>query len=209
MIENLELSSACAQSTIEIDNFESSELTNNQEICHFLENNIPLEHLDGCPRIEFNPNADCFIENPDALGGFNTSSNEIFINSHESLNEAGGLFETLSHEIGHNTYVQLEAKAPHLANKWEEIHDNSIKSFLHNGTGLVSEYALNNKYEDFAESYRTYVNDPEALAFLAPEKFVFMDKFVFNGRNSIDKMEFDSSIEDFLNSSHFLYSSVI
>ncbi len=185
MIENLELSSACAQSTIEIDNFESSELTNNQEICQFLENSIPLEHLDGCPRIEFNPNADCFVENPDALGCFNISSNEIFINSHESLNESGGLMETLTHEIGHNAHAQLENHSPHLAAKWEEIHENSLSSCLQNGTGFVSEYAMTNKYEDFAESYNSYVNDPEALAFLAPEKFAFMDKFIFNGKNSV------------------------
>lgn len=185
MIENLELSSACAQTTIEIDNFESSELTNNLEVRTFIEDNIPLEHLDGCPRIEFNPQADCFVENPDALGCFNTSSKEIFINSHESLSGAGGLMETVTHEVGHNVHAQLETSSPLLANKWAEIHERSLAVFAQEGTGFVSEYALTNRYEDFAESYNSYINDPEALLFLAPEKFAFMDKFVFHGQNHL------------------------
>ena len=74
--------------------------------------------------------------------------------------------------------------SPLLAEKWADIHNSSLTVFAHEGTGFVSEYALTNQYEDFAESYNSYVNDPEALAFLAPEKFAFMDKFVFHGQNS-------------------------
>lgn len=190
MTENFELISACTPATIEIDNFEHSELISNQEIAEFLQSNIPIEHLEGCPRIEFNPKADCFAENPNALGCFNTVTNEIFINSHESLKETGGLLETLTHEIGHNAHAQLEANSPLLADKWAEIYENSLAIFTQEGTGFVSEYALTNQYEDFAESYNCYVNDPEALAFFAPEKYAFMDKFIFHGQNSfLDSIE--------------------
>ena len=57
-----------------------------------------------------------------------------------------------------------------------EIQDAGITAEISEwlSGGFVSEYARTNQYEDFAESYKAYVRDPELLQFMNPEKYVFM-----------------------------------
>jgi hypothetical protein len=48
--------------------------------------------------------------------------------------------------------------------------------------GFVSDYARTNEYEDFAETYRVYVYEPEVLRFYNPDKYEYMRQVVFDGR---------------------------
>jgi len=71
---------------------------------------------------------------------------------------------------------------PDLAVRWEQLHAASIGRAWIDGLGFVSEYAKTNQFEDFAESYMTYIRDPETLLFASPEKYQFMRDEVFFGR---------------------------
>ena len=187
MIENIELVSNTQQEVLEVSNFENSELASTVEICEYINTNIPSEHLVGCPQIEYNPEASVFVnECPDALGAYDTRSGEIFINEHNSLEGSNGMLETITHEIGHNAHANLEKEAPHLAECWSKMYEESLVKEFFIGDGFVSEYAKTNQYEDFAECYSNYVRNPEALAFLCPEKYAFMNQYVFHQNSGMD-----------------------
>ena len=190
MIENIELVSSTQQEVLEVSNFENSELASTAEICEYINKNIPSEHLIGCPQIEYNPEASVFVnECPEALGAYDTRSGEIFINEHNSLEGSNGMLETITHEIGHNAHANLEKEAPHLAEHWSKMYRESLVKDFFVGDGFVSEYAKTSQYEDFAECYANYVRNPEALAFLCPEKYAFMDQYVFH-QNSEMNLDF-------------------
>ena len=157
---------------LEISGFENCELIDNQEIREYIENNIPKEHLNGCPSIEFSPDDPQFIKEPDTLGYFNTLTHEIHINENPVLLGPDSLLETVVHEIGHNVHENLKWDNPFLAEKWEELYCNSEY--------FVSEYASKSVNEDFAECYAKFIQDPELLKFFCPEKYAFMHEYVFH-----------------------------
>jgi len=167
----------------EICNFEGCELINNEQLANYLSETIPPSHLEGCPGIEFDPNNPQFTECPGTLGFYECGSHAIHVAGEGCFpNGAEGMKDTVTHEIGHNAYAGIVENNPELAAKWEALNTESWQKLLTDGTGFVSDYATTNKYEDFAESYRTYVCDPEKLQILSPEKYAFMHDQVFAGR---------------------------
>lgn len=172
--------------SLEITGFENCELVKNDEIREYIENNIPPEHLEGCPSVEFNPNYGLFVENPGTLGCFDRITHEIHINENSELVGPDSLLETVVHEIGHNVHENLKCENPRMAEKWEELYVNSDY--------FVSEYATTTVNEDFAECYAKYVQDPELLKFVCPEKYAFMHEYVFHASA---ELPFPDAWEDF------------
>lgn len=167
----------------EICNFEGCQLTNNEQLAGYLSENLPPSHLEGCPAIEFDPNNSLFQESPNTLGFYETGSHAIHIcDESRFANGSAGLLDTVIHEVGHNTYAGFVEINPELDAKWQQLHQNSLEKYNAEGTGFVSDYATTNKFEDFAESYKSYVRDPEKLQFLCPEKYEFLHDYVFSGR---------------------------
>jgi len=91
----------------------------------------------------------------------------------EGSHDAEGLKQTITHEIGHNVYYNLDEGQKE---EWSEINTDSAPD------EFVSDYAQTNEREDFAESYMTYVHDPEYLEATSPAKYEFMHQYVFKGR---------------------------
>lgn len=184
--ENIETSPETGLDTIElvnyteIANFEGCGLLTNKEVADYLRETLPPSHLENCPSIKYQSeyNQDC----PDALGTFDRTNNEICIwGSPERFEGAGGMLETITHEVGHNVHENIMAQKPEIANKWSQLHEESWTTFTQDGMGFVSDYARTNVYEDFAETYMTYIWDSEKLLFFSPEKYEFMNNEIFAG----------------------------
>ena len=162
----------------EVSSFEDCEFTSTEEVGNYLREKIPLSHLENCPSIKYEsqPSETC----PNALGFIYRHSREIKICSICEGKEE--LLKTVTHEVGHNTHYNIMSNNPELANKWIEINQASYTQNSYDGTGFVSSYAMTNEREDFAESYASYITDPEKLIFYSPEKYEFMKNEVFYGR---------------------------
>lgn len=164
-----------------ITGFEQIGDLGNDSVARFLQENIPEEHLRDCPEIRYAPESDFFKQYPWAAGVFYTDTNLIEIASEKAFATVSDMMDTVTHEVGHNAFEQLEMVDPQASKRWAELYSESMNL---NGTGFgfVSEYAKTNLFEDFAESYRTYINDPELLRFMSPGKYEFMKNLVFLGR---------------------------
>jgi hypothetical protein len=163
----------------EISNFELSNIADTEDVAEYLRDIIPQSHLENCPSIRYEP-----IPNelyPNAKGTFTRDSHEICIWG-EDIAGSEELKATLSHEIGHNVHENLMTNNPELANKWQNLHQESLSLYQQNGSGFVTEYAKTNVYEDFADSYMAYIGDPEKLQFYNSEKYEFMRDNVFSGQ---------------------------
>jgi hypothetical protein len=172
-VEMLEQTSIC--------DFESCGLISTEQISDYIRETLPLTHLEGCPSIQYERVSDPSC--PAALGTFYRGSHEIHIwGPTERFDGAEKVIETVTHEVGHNVHENLMAERPEVAERWAQLHAQSIEAYRVDGSGFVSEYARTNVYEDFAESYAAYVRDPERLQFASPEKYAFMEREVFAGR---------------------------
>ncbi len=163
----------------EISKFELSNIADTEDVTEYLRDTIPQSHLENCPSIRYEP-----IPNelyPNAKGTFTRDSHEICIWG-EDIAGSEELKATLTHEIGHNVHENLMNNNPELANKWQNLHQESLGLYQQNGSGFVTEYAKTNVYEDFADSYMAYIGDPEKLQFYNPEKYEFMRDNVFSGQ---------------------------
>lgn len=161
----------------DIGAFERSGLITNEQLGEYLRDALPPTHLERCPGIAYEPapSADC----PDALGLFETRTHRIEICGPPERfeHEPGGIQGVVVHEVGHNVHQNLVETRPEAAAAWEALHRQSVAS----GEGFVSTYASASAFEDFAESYKTYVIDPERLQFYSPEKYEFMRQ-IFAGQ---------------------------
>lgn len=109
--------------------------------------------------------------------------------------------DMLAHEIGHMVQMNggrwdpAKIKEFSQLSGWTEVYedgtsevadgiDNRTGEMLKYDSGLVkpnrtdnfvSQYAKADPIDDFAESYRAYLNDPESLMKLAPSKFLFLN----------------------------------
>ena len=164
-----------------IAGFDGMTEAGNDLVTDYLKDNIPIDHLKGCPEIRYAPNSDFFIYMPTARGVFDSVTNKIEIAGIAPFESMEDMLETITHEIGHNKFEQLEQFNPQAAYRWESMYTESIAQ-RNTGFGFVSEYAKTNPSEDFAESYRYYINDPELLKIMCPGKYEFMKNLVFNGR---------------------------
>ncbi|MBQ7593540.1 MAG: hypothetical protein IJU48_04205 [Synergistaceae bacterium] len=161
---------------------ENSELSNN-EVETLIRDLLPAHHLDNCPSITCSPDHYMWDYYPDSVGLYNTDTSEILLSGAEEINEFGTTeIEVLLHEIGHNAYDSLLASDPQKIDDWANLHEESKDLFDATGLGFVSSYAQTDMFEDFAESYSEYVANPQLMQFLCPEKYDFMNQYVFDGR---------------------------
>jgi hypothetical protein len=166
----------------EISSFEASGLLTTEDVADYVRETLPPSHLENCPSIQYQP--ECNGNYPSALGSFDRTTNEICIwTPPEGLESSEDVLETITHEIGHNVHENIIDKQPEVAVRWAELHQQSWEMYIQDGTGFVSGYAQTNVYEDFAETYQTYVQDPEKLIFFNPEKYEFMRENVFFGQD--------------------------
>ena len=164
----------------EVGKFEDCGVLTNQEVGNYLRETLPPSHLENCPSIQYQ--SEYNKDYPNAVGTFDRRNNEICIwGPVERFQDAGEILGTVTHEVGHNVHENIMAQRPEVAEKWNQLNEQSLETFAQDGTGFVSNYARTNVYEDFAETYMTYVRDPEKLSFYSPEKYEFMRNEVFSG----------------------------
>lgn len=164
-----------------ISGFERLSEADCAEITKLLHDHVPLEHLQGCPEIKYSPENPIFRETPSIKGFFRTDTHQIEIASRESFESIDEMAGTVMHEVGHNAFEFLESDNPQATERWKEMYTETW-GVSYTGFGFVSEYAKTNPYEDFAESYRTYIEDPDLLKFMNPAKYEFLKNIVFFGR---------------------------
>lgn len=173
----------------EIGNFEASGLLTNQEVGNYLRETLLPSHLENCPSIEYQ--SECSQHYPEALGTCSRLNNEICIwGPTERFSSPGEILEIVTHEVGHSVHNNIMAQKPEVAERWNQLHEQSWTKFSQDGTGFVSPYAQTNMREDFAETYMTYVRDTEKLLFFSPEKYEFMNKEVFCGTTYSSPLQF-------------------
>ncbi|MGB7413740.1 MAG: putative zinc-binding metallopeptidase [Thermosynechococcaceae cyanobacterium] len=167
----------------EIGGFEGCELINNEQLAGYLKETLPPSHFEGCPSIEFDPSHPLFIQSPYTLGFYECDSHAIHVGDESRFSEgAEGMKDTIIHEVGHNVQSNFAEDNPEFDEAWARLHVESWQTYMNEGIGFVSNYATTDMYEDFAESYKTYVRDPELLEFHSPEKYEFLRNNVFSAR---------------------------
>jgi hypothetical protein len=156
-----------------ISDFEASGLITNEEIENYLRQTIPLTHLDRCQRIKYIPKLVDVRATP-ASGRFIPLVRYISVYAVQGSQGPADILDTLIHEVGHNVHYNMRIDNLELANHWEELHKQDL--------GFVTDYARTDEFEDFAESYRTYVREPQILLLYSPVKYEFMRVEVFAGQ---------------------------
>lgn len=164
-----------------IVNFETSGLLTNEQVQLYLSQTIPPAHLNHCRVIEYQNRTVSSHATP-VSGSFTPMFRQIYVyaGSQEFQNN-GRLLDTLVHEIGHNVHYNLRRDRWELATRWTELYRQSQDLFARERLGFVSDYARFNDYEDFAETYRAYIHDPDLLRLLNPDKYEFMRVNIFEG----------------------------
>ena len=166
----------------EITGFEKASVMSNEDVQRFIAEKIPPEHVNraNLPTIEYD---DRYVATPEGtlLGVTHpnpvTGENPITIYRQEPQGsfDRALMEQTLAHEIGHNVHLNLPKS---MWNEWRHISTED----LYAGRDRVSDYAWKSMQEDFAESYATYIFDPEHLKDVSPAKYAFMRDRVFAGR---------------------------
>jgi hypothetical protein len=165
----------------EIGNFEASGWASTEEVTSFLRETLPPTHLENCRNIRYEPKLSA--EHPNTVGVFDCKSREIIIGKgFEHLQGMEDKIESLTHQAAYNAYENIKINRPDVAKQWSDLHDQSLERNNRDGLGFVSSRANTNDWEDFAETYTTYVHDPEKLKFYSPEKYEFMRQEVFSAR---------------------------
>jgi hypothetical protein len=165
-----------------ITNFEASELLTNEQVQIYLRETIPPAHLDHCQVIEYQARTVSAHATP-VSGSFTPMFRQIYVYaSSQEFQSVQRLLDTLTHEIGHNVHYNMRRDNWDTAARWTELYRQSQNTFAGNGLGFVSDYARFNDFEDFAETYRAYIRDPEFLRGVNPEKYEFMRLEVFEGQ---------------------------
>lgn len=161
-----------------IAGFEQVENLSSNEIADYLRDHVPGDHLRGCPEIRYAPESVFFREHPDAAGVFYADTKRIEIASEEKFGTVSDMMDAVLDGVGRNVYSQMESIDSQASRRWEEI-------FQESGEGradFVTDSSKNSPMDDFAESYRTYIGDPELLKLTSPGKYEFMKNLVFFGR---------------------------
>jgi len=166
----------------DISNFGASGLITDQEVQQYLAQTLPLDHLDGCRAIEYFHQPGSIHGTPIA-GSIIPIYREIQVFAVDTQYQTSEqILDTVTHEIGHNVHKNIRANNFDLDNQWAVLYAQSQDSFARDGFGFVSGYAQTNKFEDFAETYLTYVRDPDLLRLYNLSKYDYMRVNVFIGR---------------------------
>ncbi len=164
-----------------IRNFEESKVITDNEVQQYILDTIPLHHLDHCRNIEY-VHIQGQVHSIPIAGNIIPVYRKIFVYSIGSLQNREYLLDTLVHEIGHNVHFNFRRNNFDLDVRWAELYRQSQDSFAIKKQGFVSDYARTNKFEDFAESYETYVRNPRLLIAYNPDKYEFLRVEIFNER---------------------------
>jgi len=162
----------------EISKFEQSNLVSNEDIADCINETIPPSHLENCSVIRYESVPNELY--PQAKGTFERDTHQICIWG-EQFAGPQEVVATMTHEIGHNVHENIMINNPELAERWSGLHQQSLVTYSQDGFGFVTDYARSSEYEDFADSYLTYIGDPEKLQFYNSDKYEFMKEFVFAG----------------------------
>jgi len=166
----------------DVINFGASGLLTDDDVRAYLAEAIPPAHLDYCRGIEYVPTL-AKSHGSEISGNIIPGYREIYVYAlPPELQNPDYLLDTLVHEIGHNVHMNIRRDNFDLDVQWAELYRQSLDMAAQNGTGFVSLYARSSKFEDFAESYRAYVRDPNLLLAYNPAKYEFMRANVFDGR---------------------------
>ena len=164
-----------------VGNFSESGMTNTQEVANYIDESIPQDHLEGLDSIEY-VNSDeareegilgMWVDDPEV------GTVEIDVYPHDDVGE---LYDTVSHEIGHNAEEKIPTSA---VNEWDNLYYDSSLDYIFSlgeDNRFVTDYATTSTEEDFAETYSFYINDPEMVQAICPDKYDFMKDHVFNGK---------------------------
>jgi hypothetical protein len=137
---------------------------------------LPSFHLEGLREIIYDPE---FLENDlsnlyairpiqNRKGEFRQKERKIVF---FEFDQPKLFYQILYHEIGH--FVFFLAINSRVKKQWvTEIYPHSE---------CITAYGSVNACEDFAETYATYICDPDALKQL-PIKYAFMRDYIFSGR---------------------------
>jgi hypothetical protein len=180
--ENLETTNAAVEMVgyTRIGNFETSRLISGEHLAEQLRE-LPLTHLENCSSIRYEPESSYFSTNPLTLAFFESDAREITVGPAKRFESENELLETVTHGVGHNVYEDILNQRPELTEQWTDLHTQSQAAFSNGEGGFVSDYARSDVREDFAETHKMYVHDPEYLRFVNPEKYEFMRNQVFSG----------------------------
>lgn len=166
----------------DITNFQASGVITNEEIRNFLSETLPHHHLDNCQGIRYVAQTSSVHSVP-ATGRFTPLFRQISVyRTPTDFQSREIILATLVHEVGHNIHHNIRIDDWDMAVRWTELNQASLGQFNVEGLGFVSDYARTNEYEDFAETYRVYVYQPEVLLFYNPDKYEYMRQVVFAGR---------------------------
>jgi len=155
---------------LKITDFGKQTTINVSEIVSHI-NRIPKFHLQKLNQILYDPER----YTPKIIDGpsLEASTQGVYIQSHQliiifKLHNLDQLLHVLFHEIGHHVYFKIITQQ--LKMRW-------VKEICRNDK-FITEYASRNAAEDFAETYVSYLLNPDKLKKI-PLKFNFMRKFVF------------------------------
>jgi len=136
-------------------------------------NSLPLFHLEDLNEILYDPER----YTPQILNNEYyqslTNTKGIYIQSHKQIvifeiHSMDQLLHLIFHELGHHVYFKIIKQATKM--KW-------VKDICRNDK-FITEYASRNAAEDFAESYASYLLEPDKLKQI-PLKYNFLRKHVF------------------------------
>lgn len=180
-IDDAMLDDVASVNNTDIGNFSETGMTTTQEVADYIDESIPQEHLEGLDGIEYVDSDEASEEGllgmwvDDPIAG----TVEIEVYPHDDVGE---LYDTISHEIGHNAEEHIPNGA---TNEWDNLYYDSSLDYvfsLGEDNRFVTDYATTSPEEDFAETYSFYINDPEMVQAICPEKYDFMKDHVFGGR---------------------------
>lgn len=169
-----------------VEGFDKSGVTSNQEVREYLKKEFPERHVNNITMESVRYNDRLIKENGhvelahwekrELVRGTKVFNKEIVVNRQtpDGNIDKGTIKRDIAHEVGHqvhNMYLERGAQI-----KWLEISGDRPRE------KCVSDYACTNPGEDFAESYMTYVRDPESLKTASAEKYNYMRDRVFAGR---------------------------
>jgi hypothetical protein len=166
----------------EVYNFEASNAVTSTDVRSFLRREIPEAHLENCRGIEYHHQL-AAVHGEAILGNFSQVYRKIHVYAMSLEGQSSqAVLDTVTHEIGHNVYFNLWREDFDFDRRWDAIHRRAKEIHSATGAGFVSEYAQTDRYEDFAESYLAYIRYPTILQVVSPEKYEYLRREVFAGR---------------------------
>lgn len=191
-------------STLTSQSFNKQTQIEVQQQMKLLLNSITDRTVQESPRKTLHEVLNRLIERTDGI--FNIQSTKDLVDSWLAMVDSEGegniSSELVTHEIGHNLMEIYKKEHPTIASlskDWAAISgkdttgsdgfglNKATRSFFNQASEEVSDYGETNPDEDFAESYRLFISQPEELLKRAPTKFLVIN--ALSGRFSSTELE--------------------